>query len=188
MHLQFEVWDHNNMELYSMVTQSKSLGFGLLSLPLLLTALSSSTSSSELELPELVDGGITLSRALERGLWVKGSGKWKYTSAWVGPPLVGLLVNSGFLARLHLRHLDHQHGPCTTLGWQSSNMWIYLCYTCTLSNCVNPKQWHPLWDAVGVNWNTPVSPPWWEVIICAGFSAQQENQMSTSYTHFTHDP
>ena len=69
MHLQFEVWDHNNMELYSMVTQSKSLGFGLLSLPLLLTALSSSTSSSELELPELlVDGGITLSRALERGL------------------------------------------------------------------------------------------------------------------------
>ena len=70
MHLQFEfeVWDQNNMELYSMVTQSKSLGFGLLSLPLLLTALSSSTSSSELELPELVDGGITLSRALERGL------------------------------------------------------------------------------------------------------------------------
>ena len=48
-------------------TQSKSLGFGLLTLPLLLTALSSSTSSSsELELPELVDGGITLSRVLEK--------------------------------------------------------------------------------------------------------------------------
>ena len=59
---------------WSIRTQSKSLGFGLLTLPLLLTALSSSSSassSSELELPELVDGGMTLSRVLETSCWSK---------------------------------------------------------------------------------------------------------------------